>query len=242
MISVCVPFYPWRKDYYRGEEPFEVMIKGLNQTENPRRLELCIIDGGVEDVFINRKNPGRAWDYRAFHKRLRAEFKGKVNYEFSSNCIHRDEGGTKRFWLAKAVAKSVKRATSDNILIFGIDIYASKDLMSKFYSIVKKGTAWVPFAFNIPKGAKLEVVSTKNGYCWHTARGIVGIKKKDYKKVGGYEKSLDLVATRTDSDFYGRMTEHLEVIKGREPGLFHVCHYGSNASRFWSLEEIERLK
>ena len=239
MISVCVPFYPWYRDYYRGEEPFEILIRGLNEVDGVKKLELCITDGGVEDVYINRKNSGRKWDHRAFHKRLRAEFKGGVNYTIDKECINVSKDGNRRFWLAMAVAKSIKRATNDNILIFGIDCYAPPDLVDLFTSIVREGTAWVPFAFNVPKGAPLEVVPTGPGFCWHTAKGIVGITKSDYNKVGGYEGCLDLIAMRTDSDFYNRMQKKLTIIQGRQPGLFHVGHKGSNASRFWRIDHVK---
>ena len=242
MISVCVPFYPWYRDYYRGEEVFDVLIKGLNKVEGIRRVELCLTDAGVEDIWINRKNPeGRKWDHRAFHKRLRAEFKGAVNYSWDKECIHVSKEGHRRFWLAMAVAKSVRRASNENILIFGIDCYAPADLIEKFNSIVEEGTAWVPFAFNVPMGAPLQVVQTKPGFCWHTAKGIVGIKKSDYEKAGGYEECLDLIATRTDSDFYNRISKHLKIVQGREPALFHVGHKGSNASRFWRMDHVTNV-
>jgi hypothetical protein len=105
-------------------------------------------------------------------------------------------------------------------------------------STVEEGISWVPFSFNIPKGAPLAIVETGKGYCWHTARGIVGIKKKDYEKIGGYEESLDLISTRTDSNFYLRMVKGLKkVIARKEVGFFHVNHYGSNASKHWRLED-----
>lgn len=240
MISVCVPFYPWYRECDRSEEVFNVMIKGLNQVDGVKKLELCLTDAGAEDIWIDRKNPGRTWDQRAFHKRLRAEFKGAVNYSFDPHCIHNPEGGPKRFWLAKAVVKSVERANNENLLIFGIDCYASKDLMTRYQEMVREGKAWVPFSFNVPQGAELKVRETGKGFCWHTAKGIVGIKKTDYKKVGGYEECLDFIQRSTDSNFYNRMKKKIKVVEGREPGLFHVAHNGTNASRFWRLEDIEK--
>jgi hypothetical protein len=240
MISICVAFYPWYRDYDRSEEIFDVLIKGLNNTQNPKKLEICITDAGVEDIYINRKNSGRHWDHRAFHKRLRAEFKGAINYRLDEGCIHVDEEGHKRFWMAKAIVESVNRAGNENLLLFGIDCYVPKDFITRYNSIVKEGTAWVPFAFNVPKGGKLEVVKTNKGYCWHTARGIVGIKKSDYRKVGGYEGCLDLIQMRTDSSFYNRMKDKLKIVERREVGLFHVGHKGTNASRFWRIEDVPR--
>jgi hypothetical protein len=103
---------------------------------------------------------------------------------------------------------------------------------------VKEGQAWVLFSFNIPKGAPLLINETLKGACWHTARGIVGIKKKDYDKIGGYKESLPYISTQTDSNFFNRMKAQLDhVVTRREVGLFHVNHPGSNASKHWKVEE-----
>ena len=101
-------------------------------------------------------------------------------------------------------------------------------------------TAWVLFPFNVPRGAPLVVEENKQGHCWHTARGIVGIKKSDYNKIGGYERCLSYISRSSDSVFFKNMNENLKkVIMRREFGLFHVGHPGSNANRGrqWSIEQ-----
>lgn len=240
MISVCVPFYPWARSYDRSHEVFDVLLPGLNKAAHAKSLELCLTDAGVEDIFVKRGDKrGRTWNSRRFHEKLKKSFRGKTNYTLDKECIHVSEDGSRRFWLAMAVAKSVQRATYDNILIFGIDCYAPRDLGHRFADTVKDGVGWVLFAFNVPQGAPLAINEVGGkGYCWHTAKGIVGIKKKDYDKIGGYEKSLPYISTRTDSDFYNRMTAGLDkVVIRKELGLFHVGHPGSNASRYWKVED-----
>jgi hypothetical protein len=239
MISVCVPFYPWIRNHDRSEEVFDVLVRGLNKTSHAKSLELCLTDGGAEDIYTRNENKIRHWDHEKFYERLKKEFKGKLNYKFDPKCVHK-ENGNRRFWLARAVAQSVKRASYENILIFGIDCHAPRDLAQRFSETVQEGISWVIFPFNVPQGAPLAINEPGGkGYCWHTARGIVGIKKSDYKKVGGYEKSLSLISNRTDSNFFNRMVERLKVIKRREPGFFHVNHFGSNASKFWRLEDAQ---
>jgi len=238
MISICVGFYPWCRGYERSEEVFDVLIKGINNTSHAKSIELCITDGGAQDIWSRKTENGRKWDHEKFHKRLKKEFKGKLSYVFDPECIHVDEVGNRRFWFAMSIVKSVKRAIYDNLLLLGIDCYVPRDIVQRFLITVEDGISWVPFSFNIPKGAPLAIVETAKGCCWHTARGIVGIKKKDYEKVGGYEESLPLISNRTDSNFYLRMCKGLKkVIARKEVGLFHVNHYGSNASKLWRVED-----
>jgi hypothetical protein len=90
----------------------------------------------------------------------------------------------------------------------------------------------------VPQGAPLAITGGP-GRCWHTARGIVGVKRQDYKEVGGYEGSLPLISTNSDSNFYMRMVEKMEIVMRKEEGLFHVNHPGSNANKKWKLEEGE---
>jgi len=238
MISICVPFYPWHRGYDRSEEVFDVLVKGLNNTTHAKSLELCLTDGGVTDIWARRNKGGRTWNSEAFEQRLKKEFKGRLNYSLTKALIHKDSGGARRFWLTQGVIRSVRRASYENLLIFGIDCYAPRDLVQRFNSTVKEGTAWVLLTFNLPRGAPLAINEAGgNGFNWHTARGIVGIKKSDYKKVGGYEASLPLISTRSDSDFFNRMMAKINVVIRKEVGLFHVNHPGSNANRFWKLED-----
>jgi hypothetical protein len=238
VISICVGFYPWCRGYDRSEEVFDVLVKGINNTSHAKSIELCITDAGAEDIWIRRDGKGRTWDHEKFYERLKKEFKGKLNYAFDPKCIHKDEAGNRRFWFAKTIVESVNRASYENLLLLGIDCYVPRDIVQRFLSTVEEGVAWVLFSFNIPKGAPLAIVETEKGYCWHTARGIVGIKKKDYRKVGGYEGSLPLISNRTDSDFYLRICKGLKkVIMRKEVGLFHVNHYGSNANKLWRVED-----
>jgi hypothetical protein len=234
MISICVPFYPWHRKTPRHEEVFDVLVKGLNQVEGVESLQLCLTDAGAEDVWTRANQ--RRWDSKAFCRRLRKEFKGHVSYLLDKESIHRDDKGHRRFWLAMAVVKSVRRAKYDNLLIFGIDCWAPKDLIKRYNEVVEPGTAWILFPYNVPKGAPLEITGGP-GRCWHTAKGIVGIKKSDYEMVGGYEGCFPLIRSKTDSNFYLRMKEKLVIVARKEEGLFHVNHNGSNASRLWELEE-----
>jgi hypothetical protein len=240
MISICVPFYPWNRGYDRSEEVFDVLVKGLNNTSHAKSIELCLTDAGTEDIWSKRGAEGRKWDHEKFYKRLKDSFRGRLSYLLDKESVHVDEYGNRRFWLAQAVVKSVRRASYDNILIFGIDCYAPRDIVQRFMNTVEEGIGWVLFSFNIPKGAPIIIVENMKGCCWHTAKGIVGIKKSDYDKIGGYEKSLPLISTRTDSDFYLRMQEGLrKVMVRKEVGLFHINHKGSNASRIWRIEDAQ---
>jgi hypothetical protein len=239
MISVCVPFYPWYREYDRSHEVFDVLVKGLNKVKGAEELELCLTDGGVEDIWARRSEKGRSWDAVTFKKRLKKEFKGKLNYSLAGALVHTSDNGNKRFWLVQGVIRSVRRASYENLLIFGIDCYAPEDLVERYSSIVKPGTAWVPLSYNVPQGAPLAITGGP-GRCWHTARGIVGIKRQDYKAVGGYEGSLPLISTQSDSNFYMRMVEKMEIVMRKEEGLFHVNHPGSNANKKWKLEDGEK--
>ena len=93
MISVCVPFYPWYREVDRSPEVFDVLVKGLNEADGARNIELCLTDAGVEDVWA--KGKARMWDHRAFHKRLHAEFKGRLNYMLCKECINVDDSNQK---------------------------------------------------------------------------------------------------------------------------------------------------
>ena len=227
-LSVCVPFYPWYREHDRTSEVFDVLIKGLNKCDRVESMELCILDAGVVDVW----GRGRIHYSRKFQVDLARSFKGHVNYKFDEGSIHYDDKGIPRFWVAKAVDNAVRNSSSDRILIFGIDCYASSDLMDRYDKNVSKGIAWVILAYNIPAFTKFEKGGVHSG--WHTAKGIVGILKKDYFRVGGYNPQY--IKDKCDSDFYVRIAQKFKLVMNKENGFFHVNHPGSNAGRIWRVD------
>lgn len=230
-LSICVPFYPWYREYDRTQEIFDVLIKGLNRCRDVENFELSIIDAGVLDVW----GRGRIHHSREFEVKLANEFKGILKYKFDEESIHYDDKKVPRFWAAKAIDKSVRQSSSDKILIFGIDCFAPTDLLERYNKNVKDGKPWIIMSYNIPAFTKMEKGGSYSG--WHTAKGIVGILKSDYNKVGGYDHKF--IKDKSDSDFYVRMVKNYEIYVNKEDGFFHVNHPGSNAHRIWKIDNAQ---
>ena len=71
MISFCVPFYPWYRSFSREEEIFNVLIPSLNDSEGVEDFELCIADGGREDI----------WDWGRVHDSVRIQGKDNLCFQ-----------------------------------------------------------------------------------------------------------------------------------------------------------------
>ena len=222
MISLCVPFYPWYRAFCRREEIFDVLIPSLNAMDGGEELELCVSDGGSEDVWkMHRKH-----DSFNFMYRIKNAFKGKVQFDSSYQI-----SVTKhvRWWLAKSISKAVEISTGSHLFIIGMDYWLPQDFIYRYHANVSEGSAWVVFPAGL-KAVEDQARFWKDAIPkqWHTAKGIVGITKKDYDKIGGYNYE-QYVKDHSDSNFYHRMhSGGLAVTEKREIGFFHINHPGSH--------------
>jgi hypothetical protein len=245
MISVCVPFYPWHRGNDRVPYVFDVLIDSMNKCYRSETLELVIIDAGVEELWgQNAKRlgfeDGRIHESGKFKAAIIANFNGDVRYRLAPECIKRSEEGKRAFWLSRAVAMAVSAAKHDKVFISGIDITLPVDFIGRYNDNVKPGEAWVVKAYAVPRGAPLKQAPGIPGFGWYGARGIVGILKDDYRKIGGYPWE-DKVMRSSDSVFYKKIRWNLRLNEGPEQGFFHVGHAGSNFgnTRNWNWEAVK---
>ena len=234
MISVCTFFYPFYRGNDRTPEVSNVLIKSLNKCVGGESLELCLVDAGAEDVW----GRSRRHDYERFFKDIKRRFKGKLQYLFCPECIYESEEGKKAFWGSLALNKAVEMASYENIILVGIDCYFPKNFIEKYNSIVKPGVAWVVRTHAIPRGAPLKHFNLP-GFGYHGARGLVGMKKKDWESLGGYNTKY--ILRSSDSDFYRRMAvAGYELILERVEDFYHIGHPGTNFSntRNWKWESV----
>jgi hypothetical protein len=230
-LSVCVPFYPWYREHDRSREVIDTLVEGLNNCRGVKNIELSLTDGGVVDVW----GRGRIHYSKEFENEIKSKFNGKLNYTLDERCIHYDVDKTPRFWLSMAVKNSIEKASSEKILILGIDCYACEDLLYRYDKYVEAGTAWIIMPYNVPYGAILEI-KNHPGYGWHTAKGITGILKGDYDSIGGFETKF--LKNKSDSVFYMKIRRNMNVIERKEIGFYHINHPGSNYSRIWKLKDV----
>ena len=232
MISFCCSFYPWYRDHERTREVFDVLIHGLNKINGIEKLELCIVNAGVMDVWRRAEylNP-RMFNSYLFIEEIVSTFKGKLKYLLDEGSIHRDEKNIPRFWTAKAIQTAVNMSSNDYILITGIDCYLTYNFVSDFFKRVKKGQSWVILPTALDDLSDIErVESNKIARSYYYARGIVGIFKKDYYDIGGY--NCNYIKNRSDSDFYDRMeSSDITILEECFNAVYHVWHPGSNMSK-----------
>ena len=62
---------------------------------------------------------------------------------------------------------------------------------------------------------------------YYTPKGIVGIHKNDYYKIGGYD--CDYLKDRSDSIFYKRMIDSdIKVLVEKVDYVYHIAHIGTH--------------
>jgi hypothetical protein len=244
MISVCVPFYPWHRGNDRIQYVFDVLLESMNNCYGSEKLELVLIDAGVEDLWLSNAkrlgfDNGRKHDSGAFKKSIIGNFNGELRYYLANECIRRTPDGKKAFWLSRAVAMAVSAAKYDKVFITGIDIYLPIDFIGRYNERVRPGRAWVAKAYAVPRYAPMKHADGIPGFGWYGARGIVGLLKEDYRLIGGYPWE-EKVMRSSDSIFYKRVKGKLDIIEQGEHGMFHVGHPGSNFgnSKNWNWGHI----
>ena len=233
MISVCVGFYPWYREHDRTEDIFKALVDSIDKNPRKDEITLSIVNGGVRDIWgYNREH-----DEKTFHKRLKDILGDKLVYTYSGDFITKIHPMSERFWFSKAIKVAVDKALSYKLFLSGIDIALPPDFVDLYDKYVSSKKVWVPFSYNVLCDIEREIQNIV-GCCWHTARGIVGILKKDYDAIGGY--NIDYVKDNSDSNFFNRMkAANYDIKMEKTNGLFHIAHPGSHASRVWSIEQLK---
>jgi hypothetical protein len=239
MISFCTVFYPWYRNYDRTEEIFDVLINSLNQMKGVRETELSIVNAGVLDVWnwdLRFKRPTshrREFNSYKFKERICKSFKGKVKYLLDEDSINWDEYGVPRFWVAKGLQTSVNISTNEYLLITGIDCYFSENFIEEYFSKVNDNQAWVILSTACKKVEDIKnyFESNQNEIIrrHYTAKGIIGITKSNFYKLGGF--NINRIKDKVDSDFY-RSLKRSDINVREEPvnSVYHVWHPGSHMS------------
>lgn len=233
MISFCCGFYPWYRGFERTQEVFDVLIEGLNSMYGVEDTELCLVSAAVLDIWrpAPRFNP-RKFDSSEFEDKLKKSFKGKVKYLLDKGSIHwskkKGSPSVPRYWCSKSIAKSIEISSNDYIMIVGIDCYITDYFILDYFQNVAKGKAWVLIS------TKIRSVDDINFYKagqlerkYYSARGIIGIYKKDFYKIGGYDCSY--LKDRADSVFFDRLDKSdIEIKEQKVNNVYHVSHPGSH--------------
>jgi hypothetical protein len=236
MISFCVPFYPWYREYERTQEVFDVLIAGLNNVDGVEDFELCLVNAAVVDVWnYSPRNPARfvSRDFNSyrFKHNICKKFKGNVRYLRDENSISWEsdkDSGKPRFWVSKAIDTAVGMASNDYIVISGIDLYFMNGFQTEYFERVKEGSAWVIFSTKSQRVKDIKLYeSNELKRSYYTAKGIVGITKKDYYDLGGLDCSF--IKDRVDSNFYERLEKsNLKLNVEYVDSVYHISHPGSH--------------
>lgn len=221
MISICVPFYPWYREYDRTEEIFDVLIASMNRCKRKGELELSIVDGGTEDIWGRQRRHISS----VFLGNLFKSWDGKLKYSYDKEVIYRRSGNRRSFWVSKAVDKSVKQSSYDMVLTVGIDIEIPVDFVDIYESWVSPGNVFVFRCWHIRRDMPREQMPNLGG--WRSARGIIGAMKSDYFQVGGQDLP-GFVKDKADTDLYLRLKKAFNLKEIYPKGMFHVDHPGCN--------------
>ena len=245
MISFCCGFYPWYREYDRSQEVFNVLIAGLNTMYGVEDAELCLVSAAVVDVWRKDYQNPRKFDNEQFEEKIRKQFKGKVKYLLDEKCISRDTVGTPRYWCSRSISTAIEISTNDYIMITGIDCYYTGYFISDYFDRVSKGKSWVLLSTAASCVEDIEYIEANQfKRFYYTARGIVGIFKDDYYRIGGYNN--DYIKDKSDSNFYLRLLESDIIVKEEKvKNVYHVHHPGSHmggASRLNKEGRVETCK
>jgi hypothetical protein len=220
MISICVPFYPYYREYDRTEEIFDVLIPPMIKA-GVDNFELVLLDGGVVDKW----ELGRNRDIQEIYSRLRNLWPGELVYILTNQIITpSNHSKPNKFWMSKAVNDVIKASSYENIFIQNVDIEIPKNFVDEYNKNVGGGKVWFPRCYHIKK---LMPRVHENGGWRNSCRGLVGILKSDYWSIGGTDQ-INYIKDRHDSDLYLRCKAKYNCIEEQLDGLFHVDHPGCN--------------
>lgn len=242
MISFCCGFYPWWREVDRTQEVFDVLIAGLNQMYGVEETELCLVNGAVLDVWRPEpKHHPREFNSYLFKEKVCKSFKGKVRYLLDEEVIYSDDG-KHRFWVSKAFQKAIDISTNDYIQLAGIDCYFGRDFMSEYFERVTENSVWVIMSTSARHVVDIPYYETEQlKRYYYTAKGIVGITKKNFYKLGGYD--CRYIKDRVDSMFYEAIKKSdLTTFEEHVNSVYHVRHPGSHNFSQAELAAYRRRK
>lgn len=223
MISICTVFYPWWRKYDRTDEIFDVLIKSMNNCVDKDKLELSIVDGGVEDVWDDKRN--RKHDPVKFLERICKHWHGNLKYSLDSEVIHRRPMNKRSFWVARAIDRSVQQSSSDRILTVGIDIELPQNFVEVYNNWVAPGKVLVFHCWHLRRDMPREHMKGMGN--WRGTFGITGCMKEDYISIGGAE-GTGKIKDRADSLRYLRLKDKFDLKHIKAEGTFHIDHPGCN--------------
>lgn len=236
MISFCCGFYPWYREHDRSEEIFNVLIAGLNTLKNVEDIELVVVSAAVIDVWNYSPRPHiveRQFNSYKFEERIKKSFKGKVKYMLDEGSIHWEKGANKnipRYWVSKSFQTAVNISSNDYIVLAGIDCYFTDNFISDYFDRVGKGKSWVIMSTSCEHVNYIELYKRYDiPRKYYTAKGLVGIYKKDFYKIGGWDCSK--IKDKVDSNFYDRLEKSdIKITEEYVRNVYHVFHPGSHMS------------
>jgi hypothetical protein len=238
MISVCVAFYPWHRQFERSEQLLDVLIKSMNMADNKYEMELCVGDAGVVDTFM----AGRVHDPGQLFGKAGSLWKGSLQWIVDKEFIQPDRTGKENWSMSHCIQSAADISNGDYLFLTGIDITIPKNFVELYHSIVDDRRCWVPKCYKLLDGMEWRKYSRPE-YArfvgWYGAKGIVGITKKNFYDMGGYPTQYR--KARSDSEFFRIMNTRFDVYHENCDDMYHIGHYGSQGSKYgiWTLDQLE---
>lgn len=124
----------------------------------------------------------------------------------------------------KSFNRAVRQATTDNVFICDVDIALPKSFVAAFTRNVAPGKLWFPITWSQFQSKPIEIGNKEFGWFRHQGFGMMGLTKKDFETVGGYDENIRRWGGEDQKFFYTAKKKHgLKVVR-KNSALVHHWH------------------
>lgn len=195
MITICVGIKN------RTVNLIQCLLVSMNECEQKESLALSIFDCNTDDVENLEKEIRKCWGGELIFKSEAIEF-------------------TRTYTLNKAV----EAAATEKIFVCDADMTLPVNFIKQYNENVNGNTVWFPVCFSLYAFMPKEIKVNETGWWRHSGRGMMGLLKNNFIKIGQY--NLDYKEWgREDDDFFARTKKaNFKIVRDQCKGLFHNWH------------------
>jgi len=126
-----------------------------------------------------------------------------------------------KFTRAHSLNAAVKQARFPWVFLCDADMSLPPDFPSQYFKNVSENQAWFPICFSLGRN-KSRKVSSENGWWRESGFGMVGMSRKYFLDIGGFNEKAYIKWGGEDNHLYDKTK--IKKVRERCYGLFHNWH------------------
>lgn len=186
------------------------LVESLSKLANPGPFELVLGDYQSTDANLVKKLAGLTFPVTIVTIK-KAKFNRSQGLNVAAAHFH-DEPPSRLFFI-------------------DTDMIVPQDFNRRLRLNVVAGKCWFPICYSLHKGKSAIVLSDSkfpgkaNGWWRKTGRGMLGITRDDFNKIGRWNESIGVSYGNEDGDISTRLARSSMLVRRDKcNGLFHVWH------------------